>query len=234
MNLKPILTFVLFISLGSALMAQDKAVSFGVKAGPNITWLDREMRMDFRKLSNRAMLAAGATAYININADKFTLQPGIAYTIKGGKTTQTLLVDDIRFDTYGRQNLHYIQVPINIIYNFDSNTDGWFIGLGAYAARGIRAIFSPSTIEGYPLNGTQKQNLESYYKRTIKFGSQSNDTFKAFDYGISFLGGRRFKNGLTFNIEYYLGLNNIENTNYSPYIRTRNRTLNVGLGYDFR
>ncbi len=234
MSLKPILALLLLISLNLRLAAQEKTISFGVKAGPNVTWLSREMRMDYRKLSNKAMLAAGATVYTNINFNKFTLQPGIAYIIKGGKTTQTLVNDDILEDAYGRMNLHYLQVPVNIIYHFNSNTHSWFAGAGAYAARGIKVNFSPSTVEGYPLYGTQKQNLESYYKRMIKFGSQSSDTFKAFDCGINFLSGRRFKNGLTFNVEYHLGLNNIENTSYSPYNNTRNRTLNVSLGYEFR
>ncbi len=234
MILKPILTILLFLSLSSALVAQEKAISFGIKAGPNFTWLDRAAQMDYRKLPNKAMLAAGATAYINVNIQKFTLQPGIAYIIKGSRTTQTFINDDILEDTYGRMNLHYIQVPVNIIYHFKSKTSGWFAGAGAYAARGIKVTFSPSAVEGYPLYGSQKQNLESYYKRAIRFGGQSNDTFKAYDYGINFLAGRRFKSGVTFNVEYALGLNNIENTNYSPYNSTRNRTLNVGLGYEFK
>lgn len=186
MILKPFLGILLFLSLSSALIAKEKAINFGVKASPNITWLGREAQMDYQKLSNKAMLAAGATAYINVNIHKFTLQPGVAYSIKGGKTTQTFINDDILEDAYGRMNLHYIQVPVNIIYHFNSNTSGWFAGAGAYAARGIRVTFSPSTVEGYLLYGSQKQNLESYYKRTIKFGGQSNDTFKAYDYGNNF------------------------------------------------
>lgn len=234
MILKPILAFLLFVSLASTLMAQEKTVSFGCKAGPSITWFNRETRTDYRELSNKAMLAAGATAYMNVSIYKFTLQPGITYTVKGGKTTQTFINDDILEDAYGRMNLHYIQVPVNIIYHFNSNANGWFAGAGAYAAGGVKATFSPSTVEGYPLNRSQQQNLESYYKRTIRFGGQSNDNFKTFDYGMSFLVGQRFKKGLTFNVEYNLGLTNIENTNYSPYKSTRNRTLNVGLGYEFR
>ncbi len=234
MSLKPILTLLILTSLSLRLAAQEKTISFGIKAGPNVTWLSREMRMDYRKLSNKAMLGAGATAYMNINFNKLTLQPGIAYTRKGDKTTQTMLVDDMIFNTYGHLNLHYLQVPLNILYNFNSEANGWFAGTGAYVAKGIKASFSPTTIEGRPLSGTPKQNIQSYFKNRITFGNRSNDTYKSFDYGINFLAGRRFKSGLTFNVEYYLGLNNIENTTYSPYNSTRNRTLNVALGYEFR
>ena len=116
------------------------------------------------------------------------------------------------YSTKGVSNgtFNYLEVPVNLLYNFKIPEAGkFFLGAGPYAAYGISGS-----------NG-------------ITFGGGVNDVGNP-DFGLNFLVGVRFKDGLMFSANYGLGLTNLNNDTSTADININNKVISISIGYFFK
>lgn len=214
---KILLLLTLAAGLNVAVNAQDKPVSFGVKAGvafPNLS---------FSVMGMSASADAKTTFYVGGVADIkvsniFSVQPGLTFMSKGTKAGGQVFGDeDVTVETEsGSVNISYLELPVNLLANFNAGTGKFFVGAGPYAA--------------YALSGNTKSGGT---KEDINFGSSSED-MKRFDFGLNFLAGYQLTNGLNIHAGYGLGLGNLGNDNNSGFdAKVKNKVFSVGLGFMF-
>ncbi|MDQ8005526.1 MAG: porin family protein [Pedobacter sp.] len=213
-----LLLLTLAAGLTTAVNAQDKPVSFGVKAGvtfPKITASTMGISLN---TSSKTSFYVGGIADINISPI-FSFQPGLTYVGKGGKFDIREMAEQMGADPEDLNgadaitfNYSYLELPLNLLANFNAGTGKVFIGAGPYAA--------------YALSANIKAGDE---KIDAEFGSEDGQ-LKRMEFGLNFLGGYKLSNGLNIHAGYGLGLSNTENSNEG---NTKNKVFSVGLGFNF-
>ncbi len=200
------------IALAVSTQAQEKKVSFGLRAGLNLQNFNGK-GADGTMLKNQ--IVAGYHLGMNLEilmAPDFYLQPGLLFSTKGSKWTSS------------KASLNYIEVPINFLYKPILGSGRFMLGFGPYLAYGIggKATYS----------GTS-------YK--VKYAASANEndaayTFKPFDAGANLFVGYEFKNRISFQINSQLGLVKI-NPSYTfiPNDKTviKNTGFGISAGYRF-
>jgi hypothetical protein len=109
----------------------------------------------------------------------------------------------------GGSTLSYLEVPVNLVYSTGSGDGKFFFGAGPYFAYGVSAS-----------GGS-------------KFGSGANDIGNP-DFGANVLAGYRFGSGLAFNVNYGLGLANLNNDKSSGDYTVKNNVFGISVGYFFQ
>ncbi len=200
--------FFLLLTLATALNfganAQDKKVSFGVKAGlafPNLDFATSGVSLN---LTAKTSFYVGAVADVKVS-NIFSVQPGLIFSSKGAMF-KSPGIDDISF------NFDYLELPLNLVANFQAGPGKFFAGAGPYAA--------------YAISGNQKAGTVTV---DADFGSD-DDEFKRMDVGLNLLTGYQLKNGLSLNVGYGIGLGNIYNDSSTT---VKNKVFSVGLGFMF-
>jgi hypothetical protein len=133
------------------------------------------------------------------------------------------LQSGLSYTTKGALNstFKYFELPLSVLYHIPVKGVGSvFLGSGPYLGYGVS-----TPTPGIVLND---------------FGNSLNDVQNP-DFGLNFLGGFCFNNGIFLNANYGLGLATLKNIgNYlngfdenSPSINGRNRTFTISLGYFF-
>lgn len=214
---KILLLLTLAAGLTTAVNAQDKPVSFGVKAGlalPSQTASSMGFSMS---TSSKVAFYFGGVANINISPI-FSLQPGLTYVGKGGKLDFSEIGEEFGLDEEqtgemkATTNMSYLELPVNLTANFAAGTGKFFVGAGPYAA--------------YALSGNEKAGD---VKVDMEFGS-GDDQAKRLEFGLNFLAGYQLQSGLNIHAGYGLGLSNLQNTSETT---VKNRVFSVGLGFNF-
>jgi len=198
------------LSIAAALcfIAGAKAqTSYGLKAGVNFAKF--QVKGGNSSYTSDATTSFYVTGYADIPvAINFSLQPGVSLQGKGGKAP----AGDFGADVSTKDNLMYIEVPVNLVYYVPAGDAGKvFFGAGPYAAVGIHA------------KSSQGNFSES--------GSFSDAGIKAFDAGLNFLAGFKMSNGFLINGGYGLGLTNMLKD--IDGVTSKNRVFSVGVGYQF-
>jgi len=215
---KILLLLTLAAGLNVAASAQDKPVSFGVKAGlalPSQTASAMGMSVS---TSSKTSFYVGAVADISISPI-FSFQPGLTYIGKGGKFDFSEALDEAGIDPSMFEgadkitfNFSYLELPLNVLANFNAGSGKFFIGAGPYAAYALSANMKA---------GSMKEDAE--------FGSAEGQN-KRMEFGLNFLGGYKLNNGLNLHAGYGLGLTSVENSNDG---KLKNKVFSVGLGFMF-
>jgi hypothetical protein len=213
---KILLLLTLAAGLNVAVNAQDKPVSFGVKAGvafPNLSFSAMGMSVS---ADAKTTFYVGAVADIKVSS-MFSVQPGLTYMSKGTKSGGDVFGDeDVTVETESATiNMSYLELPVNLVANFNAGTGKFFVGAGPYAA--------------YALSGNGKAGG---VKEDMPFGSGDGE-FKRFDFGVNFLAGYQLNNGLNIHAGYGLGLGKIVNDNSGVGLAVKNKVFSVGLGFMF-
>jgi len=209
---KILLLLTLAAGFATAVNAQDKPISFGVKAGvafPNLTFSAGGTSIS---LDSKTTFYVGGIADIKVS-DIFSFQPGLTFMSKGTKSGE-ILFDGVSADANASINISYLELPVNLVANFDTGSGKFFVGAGPYAA--------------YALSGNGKVGD---VKEDMPFGSNDGE-FKRMDFGLNFLAGYGLTNGLNLHAGYGLGLGKILNEN-SANLATKNKVFSVGLGFNF-
>ncbi len=122
----------------------------------------------------------------------FNFRPGLNYTQKGGKITETVVGGPTITSTNFKMTLNYLELPLDFIYKA---TGGFFVGAGPSLA--------------YLLSGKNKYSDGSPdYK--LKIGNdKTNDDIKAFEFGGNLLAGYQLSNGIFFSVNYNLGFSDL-------------------------
>ncbi len=125
---------------------------------------------------------------------KFSLQSGLFYTGKGGTITLTYyLTDQIKVIPNDRITPFYLELPLNIVYNYKN----FQFFVGPYLNLGLagRTVITGDLI-GYGSIYDQS--------RAIKFGTSDSADLRPFNYGLNFGMGYRLNNFL-FRLQYQIG-----------------------------
>ncbi|MEO6520081.1 MAG: outer membrane beta-barrel protein [Mucilaginibacter sp.] len=219
---KPLLILLIIISANLTFAQQ---VNFGLKLGISNSILLENYNGTTSSTGGINNVDIGA--YADIKFGNFTVQPGLAYFLKGGGggssyTYSTSTGTATFYDQVLR--LHYIELPVNALYNIPIKAGKFFIGAGPYVAYAV--VGKSETFTSTSNSGTVTKSSTT----DVTFGSGVND-LQRFDYGINVLGGFRFNNGLELGIAYGLGLQNLSN---QPNFSAKNATGSINIGYFFK
>ncbi|MFD2513006.1 porin family protein [Pontibacter locisalis] len=102
---------LLFCALATMQLAEAQ-VSFGVRAGANLSNLSGDVRDDSR-FNNKVGWHAGVTANFGIVEDFFSIQPELYYTNKGFKNEEEEFeLDNLTYRREGSVNYNYLELPV--------------------------------------------------------------------------------------------------------------------------
>lgn len=183
--------------------AQEKPLTFGVKAGANLSNFSGDDDSDAKFGFN-----AGVTVDYALTSNVYLLS-GLEFTTKGAKYKYQILSNEVKVTA----NPMYLQLPVHIGYKLAiaENTNIVFHG-GPYFAYGLGGkIKAKDNIKGSGIEISDKGG-------TNFFGS---DRGKRFDFGLGFGAGVEFgKIGV--GLGYDFGLtkiyNNVNNKNMNAYL----------------
>ncbi len=149
---------------------------------------------------------AGILADIPIN-ENLVFQPSVNYVQKGGKSSD----DMYKTST----SIHYIEVPLNMLYRINSEGSSFFIGLGPVISP---AISGKSSIT----------YMDETISEKIDFGSDE-DEMKRLEFSGNVFAGYEFSNGLFVSAGYNQGISNLLND--SDDVTLRNSFIAIKVGF---
>ena len=192
--------------------------TWGVKAGvtmPKINYGIKGLPLGMTFDSPESNVSFYATGFADIAlSKKFSLQPGLSYQGKGGKTTTVEEDETTKLVT----NFSYIEVPVNLVYYIKAGDGKIFLGAGPYVAYGIA--------------GNRKTNKEKSEK--ISWGNDKD--VKPLDIGLNTMFGYKLSGGFLINMGYGMGFSNTLTKDDVAGIlgfTAKNRVLSAGIGYNF-
>ncbi|HEU4553735.1 MAG TPA: porin family protein [Chitinophaga sp.] len=203
-------------------------VTFGIKAGFSAAGMSAKYKLADSlpsiKENTKTIPAfhAGIVADITL-AEGFYLQPGLFYSAKGAKITETVQGPaDQPLTATATVHLNYLELPINFLYKHPAGPGKIFAGFGPYLAYGIAGKIK-TKVDGY--DNTAETDVKFENKQDV---SGAVAYVKPFDAGANFIAGYEMNMGLLFSINYSLGL-----TNTSPYNgeTEKNHYLGISIGY---
>jgi hypothetical protein len=207
---KIVLIALLFCS--SILFVHAQQLVFGGKISGGIA---RQQIKNPEILSNGDVKTFNVKGIVQLPLKKdFWLESGLGIANKGGVFYEDALTTTL--------HLTYLELPVDLLDKFNfTNLGKFYLGAGGYIARGIGGKID------YETPGVATTDK-------LKFG-KDND-IRRYDVGLDFTTGFEFRNHMTFNMGYKLGLNNIESIPQQDAGTSvmRNREFTVGLGYLFK
>ncbi len=191
--------------------------SFGIKAGPNMSFLRYKVEADGEKYTwdgSRLGFQVGGVAQIGI-AENFAIQPELLFAMKGGNDVRPEGLADETIDF----KLMTIDLPINFIYR----TNGFFGGFGPNLQYGLKSTAKESA------NGDEEYDM---------FDKGVSNVFhqKRFEVGVNILAGYKLQNGVAFSLNFAKGLTNSSGYNddlESGTIKMNSAYLGLSIGYFF-
>ena len=229
--IKKLLIAITFIFSLSGLYAQT--VTYGVTAGLNLTKLPAYANTDANgaSVTNNYLAGFHAGGLVDIKFNSFTIQPGVVFTTKGGKSNVNVsLIDYSGAGTATgpetvvgtatvKTTLDYIEVPLNFMYRIPVGTGNIFFGAGPYIAIGISG---KATVDA------TSDGQTSHQTQNITFGSGDND-INSPDFGFNAMVGYELNGGLTVSAGYgqsYSSANSDGNV--------KNEGFSFSVGYFFK
>lgn len=207
-----------------------KAQQFGITAGLNLSNMNIENNEELYSSSylNIAGIHLGINVEIPFN-DKFSFEPGIIYSQKGAKKSETTTFDYQYYYTYsGNAKLHYIDIPMPLKANFEvSNDTKIFLKFGPYLGYGLSGVVNEYYEENYYGETYSESTTED-----VNWGNDpETDDLKRIDMGLLMGTGIQYQQ-FVLGINYNLGLINISAYQYNGN-KIDNRVLQFSLGYKF-
>lgn len=221
--MKKLLLSILVIS-ATVVSAQEKKVTFGVKAGMNVSSVNGKGTDD---ADAKIGFNVGLTADYAIIENVYLLT-GLDFTTKGAKYSDILIGDDEDLGGIVKGDLTfnpmYLQLPIHIGYKYHLNDAVTLVAqAGPYVALGVGGkATAKAKVLGTEIK--EKSNI---------FGSGDEDLdYKRFDFGLGLAFGVEYQK---FNVKagYDFGLVNYASNEGSGDFKTRNGNFYVTLGYHF-
>lgn len=189
----------------------DAQVSFGVKAGPQMTNLigDGADELDSK-------IGFNVGGYANIRfSEQLAFQPEVLFSQQGAKVDYTETIAGATYEYDGKVNLSYINLPLMLKW---------------YAYEGLNFEFGPQV--GFNVAGKFKET-----EKVSGTGTDLDGTFETegdiedletVDFGLNIGAGYELPMGLNFGIRYSHGLTDIIKDSDS-----KNSVIALGVGYTF-
>lgn len=210
--MKKLILSIAVLAFSVSAFAQGQPMGFGIKAGVNFP------KYNFSGTNNSYQTNTATnfhvTAFLDapISTNWFSIQPGVSLQGKGAELSSN------EFGTL-TQNTMWIEVPVNFVAKFPVQQAGhFFLGAGPYV--------------GFGISGKNKYDSD-WGSTEQEFEFDKDGTIKGTDFGLNFIGGYQFTNGLMIHGGYGLGLTDIRGSNndFFPEDRLTNRVWTVGLGF---
>jgi opacity protein-like surface antigen len=209
---------------GTSAIAQTSTTStttvgttkWGLKAGVNLAKYSFG-KDDADNPTSDQVTSFHITGYADIPLGRaFSLQPGLSLQGKGAEFESTLYNE--------KQDLMYLEVPVNFVGKIPLGTTGsnFYLGAGPYAALGISGQRKITT------KATGSENTSD-----LEFGDEAGDQLSAFDFGINALAGVQLGSGINFGAGYGLGLRDLRPNATSNEGQVNNRVLSFSVGFAF-
>jgi hypothetical protein len=217
--------------------AHAQYVRLGVHTGGNMSNAVSEQSNKKETSKLQAGFHAGVTVDVALTSDISAFIP-LQFIVKGGKekSTETLGAAGLQtvITTDVNQPINYVQLPLNIVYNFDlGETSKFFVGAGpsfAYAlsgkAKGDITTVQTTTFGGQTITNTNKTAVN----QKLKIGSSNTDNIKPFEIGVNAVAGVKLNSGFAVTANYTYALNNVATQNNSSY---KGRSFGLSLHYLF-
>ncbi|MBX3241200.1 MAG: PorT family protein [Chitinophagaceae bacterium] len=209
-------------------------IKYGIKAGINLANYGHssEYKKDFREDGGRFIpifsFHAGGFADYSIT-ESFSIQAGLTLSGKGGKESWSGEDDDdfYDYDAYYKENLLWLELPVNAIYK----TGRFYAGGGPYIGCALSGKWKEGSKEDYG-GGDIEEDSET---GKIVFGGEDGWR-RRIDYGFNFLAGYQVTEKINIGANFGLGLMNLyneSNRDWRDYWSMKNRVLSISVGYTF-
>lgn len=189
-------------------------VRFGPEVGVNMNSLHYDIGGISLDESMNIGLRAGVIA--DIPFGNLALQPGVFYSMKGGKSKLSFA----GFEAEDNMILNYVEIPVLLQYKFAAGPGKIFVGLGPVASIGV---------SGKDKSTTNVTGTEETVETDVEFGSDSTQ-MKRTDFGLMVDAGYELDMGLYFRPFYNLGFGNLSNIDG---FEVKTRTFGISVGYLF-
>lgn len=157
--------------LGVTVNAQNKPITFGVKAGLNLSNFSGDIEDTDPKLG----FNVGVTADYAITNEVYLLT-GLEFTMKGSKADGYIAGEKVTEKT----NPMFLQLPVHVGYKF-SVTDE------------TKIVLHAGPYVGYGIGGKIKYEVkENGVKNSVDYDFFGKDRFKRFDFGLGLGAGAEF------------------------------------------
>jgi len=189
---------------------------FGITAGINSAKMAAKYSGITVHTDGRIGMMAGVNCEIKI-AEQFSLQPALNFVQKGYKYKET----DVNYIYTDEVRINYFEVPVNVLFKPRMKQVQFFMGAGPSLA--------------FAISGKEKENDNGVIDEwDIKFGNNElEDDMKGIDVGLNMLTGVELRSGLSFSINYNLGLTSLVPGGNSGDGTIKNRYIGFTLGYMF-
>lgn len=170
-------------------------------------------------------ITGGAEVRHRFNNNDFGFSAGLLYSMYGTKYSDYTYSNEQYYNkiTDSKQTLHYLTIPVTVIYYFGNS--GFSIKAGVQAGYLLSAKGSGDYENGTVENGQYIPDAE----KSGEASNSSTDIFKRFDIGIPVGVTYEYKN-ISIDLRYLFGLKNL----YKYYDeRIRNRSFSLTIGYGF-
>ena len=153
------------------------------------------------------------------------LQPLIRYNTLGAQFEQPMATPvGVYLPSASEIRLHYLELPLNVVYKIPFFFGKVAIGAGPYAGYGLGGKYDLAI----RYNGKVVQNTE----QEIRFNEQTNivstnSQLRRWDAGVNFMLGVEFNNLMVIGANYGLGMADLDR---SPTSKLKNSYLGLSLG----
>ena len=208
-----------------AAMASFAQVKIGVQAIGNLSsaTVKTVPEVKFNK-TMKELGGAGIVAEFEAS-EKLSVRTGINY-LQHGVIVESVQDPTMDFQVKAENTLHYLQLPVNVLYNIPVGKVTIFAGAGGFINYGIDGTTKQTTRE-FMQDGSVDVTVEDL--KAFKKEDQGGAGLKKFDYGASALAGVKFNNGLFANLGYQLSLADISEGEG----KYKNQGFQVSVGFLF-
>lgn len=207
--------FNLLLIAAMTIFCQSNAQSttVGIHAGASLA--KSVMKYYGEKADLKFLPGIYAGAFLDIPvAKKLTIQSGVNYVQKGA-----IEKDDSNGAGYEvTMRLHYLEVPLNVVWYSRLQQKGLYIGAGPAFSFGVAGKMK------------YKEGSEEYSEK-IKFGTHEDDDMKGADIAGNVMAGYTFDNGLTMGAVASFGMINLATIGD---MKIYNNYFGIKVGYVFR
>ena len=204
-------------------------VHFGLEAGGNLNNLYR-MSDDFQT-SNMLKVGFNAGAVMNVRlGNRFAVEPGLRYIMKGAVIKSSSSDGITSIDEKDKLTLHYIEMPVNFIYNAgDWGTGHFMIGVGPYASYLVNAQDKSKVTTTNIYEGTTVAEGQ----HSLPVGNRNTPgNVSYYDLGAGGFVGYQFKTGTYVKAGAEVGLVDLqENLHTLGNFNDRNYNFLLSVGY---
>jgi hypothetical protein len=172
----------------------------------------------------RELPGAGIVAQYDAS-EKLSIRSGINY-LQHGVIVENVLEPSDDVQVKAQNTLHYLQLPVNVLYNIPVGKVTLFAGVGGFVNYGVGGTTKQTTRE-FMQDETVDVTVEEL--KAFKKEEEDGAGLKKFDFGASALAGVKLNNGIFANLGYQMSLANISEGEG----KYKNQGLQLTVGYLF-